>query len=184
MHGIILFYKYVQILDPNSIMAWQKSLCRQLELKGRVIIASEGINGTLGGDYEQLEKYKEAMNAHELFGAIDFKESLNTQDHFPRLRIIVKKEIVNIGLSPEIAPAAHAGIHLEPSEAHELMAKKPRDLVIIDCRNPYESAIGTVPGSWRPNVPHFRDFPAYIDQHLDVLKDKQVLNVLHRRCPL
>ena len=86
-----------------------------------------------------------------------------TQDHFPRLRIVVKNEIVNLGLDPSYATADQAGIHLEPSQAHALMAQKPNDLIIIDCRNPYESAIGTIPGAIIPDIAHFRDFPAYID---------------------
>lgn len=175
MKTIILFYKYVHIQYPHAIMKWQKELCASLNLKGRVLLAHEGINGTLGGDHEAIQKYKAAMDAHELFGQIDFKESQNTGDHFPRMRIVVRPEIVNTGLPAGVAPAWQAGIRLAPAKAHALMESKPDNLVIIDCRNPYESAIGTVPGALRPNVPYFRDFPAYVDNNLDALKDKQVL---------
>lgn len=175
MNTIILFYKYVHIPVPKQILVWQKSLCRELGLKGRVIIASEGINATVGGLHENIEKYKAAMTAHALFGHIDFKESNATHDHFPRLRIVVKNEIVNLGLDPSYATADQAGTHLEPAQAHALMAQKPNDLIIIDCRNPYESAIGTIPGAIIPDIAHFRDFPAYIDKKADDLKDKQVL---------
>lgn len=175
MNTIILFYKYIHIPEPKKILVWQKMLCKELMLKGRVLIAHEGINATLGGLSENIEKYKIAMSNHDLFRDIDFKESHNTQDHFPRLRIVVKNEIVNLGLDTNYATADQAGIHLDPSQAHTLMAEKPKDLVIIDCRNPYESAIGTIPGAIRPDVPHFRDFPAYIDSHLEDIKNKQVL---------
>lgn len=175
MNTIILFYKYIHIKEPKKILVWQKTLCKELGLKGRVIIAQEGINATLGGLHQNIEQYKDAMNNHELFQGIDFKESHNAQDHFPRLRIVVKNEIVYLGLDPSYATADQAGIHLEPSQAHALLTEKPKDLVIIDCRNPFESAIGTIPGAIRPDVPHFRDFPAYIDTHLDDIKDKQVL---------
>ena len=175
MKSIILFYKYIYIDRPNAILKWQKELCLRLGLKGRVILGNEGINGTLGGAPENLEIYKEAMRAHPLFGEIDFKETHNTQDHFPRLRIVVKNEIVNLGLDPAVIRADQGGKHLEPAQAHELIAKKPENLVIIDCRNQIESAIGTIPGAIRPDVAHFRDFPAYVDRHLEDLKDKQVL---------
>jgi predicted sulfurtransferase len=175
MKTIILFYKYIYIPSPEAILKWQKKLCAELGLKGRVLLAHEGINATLGGSQESINAYKETMNAHVLFGDIDFKESLGSDDHFPRLRIVVRPEIVNTGLPADVAPASQAGKHLEPTQAHQLMEEKPDNLVIIDCRNPYESAIGTVPGAWRPDVPHFRDFPAYIDKKLEELKDKQVL---------
>lgn len=175
MKTIILFYKYVTVPSTNAILKWQKELCASLSLKGRIIIAQEGINGTLGGTHEDIQKYKAAMDNHELFGSIDFKESVDTGDHFPRMRIVVKDEIVNTGLPAGIAPASQAGLRLKPTQAHELMKTKPDNLVIIDCRNPYESAIGTVPGALRPDVPHFRDFPAYIDKNVAEFKDKQVL---------
>ena len=151
------------ISNNQIILQWQKDICQRLALKGRVILAQEGINATLGGDPENIEHYKKAMDTHPLFGGIDFKESVSEHNHFPRLRIIIKKEIVNIGLDPATATADQAGIHLDPSQAHTLMAQKPSNLIIIDCRNPYESAIGTIPGAIRPQIQHFRNFPAYID---------------------
>jgi predicted sulfurtransferase len=175
MNSIILFYKYIYIDTPSKIMIWQKELCSRLGLKGRVIIGHEGINATLGGNIQRIAEYKQEMLTHELFGGIDFKETFDTADHFPRLRVVVKKEIVNLGLDPEIITADQAGKHLDPLQAHELMAKKPDDLVIIDCRNKVESAIGTIQDAIRPDVTYFREFPAYVDQHLDDLKDKQVL---------
>ncbi len=172
---IILFYKYIHISTPNAILKWQKKICQQLALKGRIIIAHEGINGTLGGADEQIEEYKSLMRAHELFADIDFKESKNTQDHFPRLRIVVKNEIVNLGLDHVSANPNNAGTYLEPAQAHELIEQKPDNLIIIDCRNQAESAIGIIEGAIRPEVTYFREFPAYIDNHVQDFKDKQIL---------
>jgi predicted sulfurtransferase len=175
MNSIILFYKYIFIEHPNTILKWQQQLCTQLALKGRIILAHEGINGTLGGTHENLELYKQEMLAHLLFGQIDFKQTNNTGDHFPRLRVVVKKEIVNLGIDPSLLPADQCGTHLDPAQAHNLIAQKPDNLLIIDCRNKVESAIGTMLGAIKPNIAHFRDFPTYIDQHLDDLKNKRVL---------
>lgn len=175
MHSIILFYKYVSIQYPQQILKWQKRICQELNLKGRVILAHEGINGTLGGHPKQLEQYKKLMNEHPLFDQIDYKESHNVGDHFPRLRIVVKNEIVNLGLDPQVIRAEDAGIALEPQEAHSLLAQKPENLVIIDCRNTVESAIGRIENAIAPDTKYFREFPEYVDAHLDDLKDKQVL---------
>ena len=175
MHSIILFYKYVSIQYPQQILKWQKKICKELNLKGRIILAEEGINGTLGGHPDQLQEYKKLMNAHPLFGEIDFKESHNVGDHFPRLRIVVKNEIVYLGLDTKTITAQDAGIHLEPTQAHELIAQKPENLVIIDCRNRAESAIGRIENAVIPDTTYFREFPEYVDKHLDDLKDKQVL---------
>lgn len=171
MGKIILFYKYVDIENPHTIEKWQRSLCTELRLKGRIILAREGINGTLGGSTESIERYKSIMLGHTLFGNIDFKESLGNEDYFPRLRIVIKNEIVHLGIDPESLKASQGGIHLAPAQAHTLIAQKPDNLVIIDCRNNFESAVGTMPGAICPDTKYFRDFPAYVDQHPALSQD-------------
>ncbi len=172
---ILLFYKYIKLENPQEIADWQKELCLSLELKGRIILACEGINGTVGGSEEATKKYIEAMEAHPLFTNIDFKDAAGSAAHFPRLRIMVKKEIVNLGIDPEKLTIKDTGQYLTPQEAHELMNQAPEDLVILDTRNDYETAIGTFTNAIAPNTRYFREFPAYIDKNLDLFKDKQVL---------
>src|SRR5437773_1525272 len=75
MNKIILFYKYIDVAYPKQVMKWQQQICQELQLKGRILISHEGINGTLGGSAESLDQYKSLMSDHELFGSIDFKES-------------------------------------------------------------------------------------------------------------
>lgn len=175
MEKIILFYQYSCIENPHKLLEDQKKLCQSLGLKGRVIIAQEGINGTLGGTPDAIEHYKKSMRENSLFSSIDFKESESEHSRFPRLRIVVKNEIVNTGLPADVAPAQSGGIHLDPAQAHALLAQKKSDLVVIDCRNPYESAIGTIPGAIRPDVKHFRDFPLYVETHAEEFQNKEVL---------
>ena len=110
MQKIILFYKYITISNPQSIMAWQKKICAQLQLKGRVILAQEGINGTLGGSTENIEQYIKHMQAHELLVILILKKALMEADRFPRLRIAVRKEIVHLGLDTNVITAAQAGV--------------------------------------------------------------------------
>ncbi len=175
MGKILLYYKYVAIHDPLGMQAWQKELCAQLNLTGRIIIAHEGINGTVGGSQEAVENYQAAMLENSLFSDIDFKISDGGSNCFPRMKIVIKNEIVRMGIDPKDLSADDAGIYLTPEEAHNLIAQKKDNLVILDTRNTYESAIGTFEGAVIPPIENFRDFPEYIDTHVDLFKDKEVM---------
>lgn len=175
MNTILLFYKYVYIEYPKSIMKQQRALCEQLGLRGRIILAHEGINATLSGPTEATQTYKEYMNNHELFKDIDFKESPGSDDDFPRLRVVVKDEIVHLGLDTQKVTVQDTGVHLTPEEAHALMAENPEDLVILDARNDYESRVGTFTNSLTPPIKTFREFPTYVDENLETFKNKKVL---------
>ncbi len=171
---IILFYKYVTLTYPVQVQKWQKKLCESLGLKGRIILASEGINGTLGGSIEAVEAYKKAMLEHPLFGSVDFKESDGGSQHFPRLRIVVKNEICYLGLDTQQYKADQGGEHLTPEQTHHLIATN-KELVVLDARNSYESKIGKFVNAITPNIEYFRQFPEYIDQNLEQFKNKEVL---------
>ncbi len=175
MGKILLFYKYVPITYPKRILKWQQKICADLGLRGRIILAHEGINGTVGGETSAVDCYRAIMNKHELFGGIDFKENPGDSDYFPRMEIKVKNEIVHLGIDPAKLTAQHGGRHITPREAHELMEARRDDLVILDARNNYESRIGTFTGSIIPNIDHFRELPQFIDENLKVFKDKRVV---------
>jgi predicted sulfurtransferase len=175
MGKILLFYKYVDINNPNLMADWQRELCQQLHLKGRIFIAQEGINATVGGSEANIGTYLKAMSEHPLFHDIDYKESPGSEDYFPRLQVTVKKEIVRLGLDSELINAKNGGKHLTPEQAHQLIAQKPENLVILDGRNNYESRIGTFQDAITPDIDTFKEFPEYIDNNLEQFKDKQVL---------
>ncbi|HEV2916700.1 MAG TPA: rhodanese-related sulfurtransferase [Candidatus Babeliales bacterium] len=172
---ILLFYKYISIEYPKRLLKWQQKICTDLGLKGRIILGHEGINGTVGGSTENIQRYKTIMHAHELFTDIIFKESEGSADHFPQLSIVVRDEIVRLGISPEIISAQNAGVHLKPSDSHNLITSNPDDLLILDARNKVESDVGAFEGAIKPPIKHFRELPAFIDAHKDIFKDKQVL---------
>jgi predicted sulfurtransferase len=174
MSKILLYYKYVDIQYPEQIRKWQLKLCQELGLKGRILIAHEGINGTLGGSGESVQTYVNAMKAHPLFADIDFKDSEGGGDNFPRLRVVIKDEIVNLGIDPTITTRT-GGKHLSPEETHQLLQESPEDLVVLDGRNWYESKIGTFKNAILPNTQNFRELPEYIDNNLEQFKDKKVL---------
>ena len=175
MGKIIIFYKYIDIKNPEALVKEQRSLCQSLDLKGRILIAHEGINATLGGPDEAIEQYKNNLRTHALLADVDIKETLGEADHFPKLKVIFKKEIVCLRLDPQEVNAKDAGEALTPQEVHALMEESPQDLVILDARNKYESRIGAFKNAITPDINNFRDFPEYIDRNLEQFKDKQVL---------
>lgn len=175
MGTILLYYKYVDIEHPESIKKWQLQLCKELGLTGRILLAHEGINGTVAGENEATEKYIQAMNEHPLFGGMDFKKSPGGAEVFPKLKVFVKNEIVHLGVDPKKVTVKDGGQHLTPEEVHELLSNKPDDLVVLDTRNNYESAVGGFTGQIAADIDHFRELPKYIDENLDTFKDKQVL---------
>ncbi len=173
MKTILLYYKYTDVEFPAQQVKRQKELCESLGLKGRIIIATEGINGTVAGSAQACDAYIEHMNAHPLFNGIDFKVSQCEGEPFPRMRVVEKEEITRMGKSPNEISYKDTGTHLTPQEAHELIATN-KDLLILDGRNNYEAAIGRFEGAIVPNIENFRDFPDYIDKNQDLFKDKEV----------
>lgn len=177
MKRILIYYKYVEVTDPETEKNNHLELCTRLKLTGRVILATEGINGTVCGTLEATQAYMEAMNKHSLFNGMDFKWSdVDGQfDYFPKMQIKVKPEIVHLGVDPKYLTPAQGGKHLTPQEVHELMLSNEEDLVVLDTRNIYEWKIGTFKNAIKPDINHFREFPEFIDKHLDEFKDKKVL---------
>lgn len=176
---ILLFYKYTNLENPVSIARWQEKLCQKLNLKGRILIGEEGINGTVGGDTEATEAYKKEFLSHPLFIGTDIKESPGSASDFPRLAVKIKKEIVHLGIDPKVLKPSGPETHLTPEQAHQLITKaletNDPNVVILDTRNDYESRIGTFRGATIPPLKTFREFPEYIDNKVEEFKDKTVL---------
>ncbi|MEY2440317.1 MAG: hypothetical protein QOI34_1702, partial [Verrucomicrobiota bacterium] len=136
--SVILFYKYVPITAPNEFAAEQRSLCSSLGLKGRILIAVEGINGTLAGPAVAVERYISSLKAEARFADIEFKFSMGDSETFPKLVVKVRPEIVTLNAGP-IAPDRHN--HLSAAEWKRTIEEEP-DAVVLDIRNRFESAAG------------------------------------------
>ncbi len=175
MGNILLYYKYVAIADPIALSKEQRELGARLGLTGRIIIAHEGINGTVGGTTQATDLYQQAMHEHPLFSDLEFKISEGGADCFPRLKISVKDEIVHLGISPKELSADQAGEYLSPEQVHDLINQKKDNVVLLDTRNTYETAIGTFKNAVIPPIENFRDLPAYIDAHEELFKNKEVV---------
>lgn len=172
---IILFYRYGVIDNPEEMCQWQKDICRALDLKGRVIVSAEGINGTLEGAPEKIKAYRELMETKREFTNIDYKYSQGNGTAFPRLSIKVKKEIVNAQFTPDINPNTTTGIYLTPEELHDWI-HSDREFYIIDMRNNYEHAVGHFANSVLPPMRYFRELPKVLPKLLH-LRDKTVVTV-------
>ncbi|XP_053151425.1 thiosulfate sulfurtransferase/rhodanese-like domain-containing protein 2 isoform X2 [Hemicordylus capensis] len=183
---VLLYYCYCKVVDPEGLCAWQKALCQHLCLTGKVRIASEGINGTVGGSKAATSLYMEAMLSHPLFKGIlmkdDFKTSAGGAHCFLDLRIGVFEEIVPMGIDPEEVSYKETGIHLTPKEFHIEVEKylsrgneAQTDTILLDCRNFYESKIGHFQGCLAPDIRKFSYFPTYVDENLELFRGKRVL---------
>jgi len=175
MGKITIFYKYAKVKYPKQVVKEQKALCSKLNLTGRILIAHEGINGTLAGSDESIHEYVSAMNHNEIFDNMDFKFAEGDNSNFPKLYVAIRDEIVNLGVSPEKVTTKDTGEHLSPEEIHKLLLENPEDLIILDTRNNYEWAIGAFKNAIKPDINTFREFPEFIDKNLEKFKDKQVL---------
>lgn len=175
MEKVLLFYKYINIEDPKEAVLWQKEICKRIGLTGRILIGKEGINGTVSGSEEQTSQYIQLMNESEIFSGIDFKFSYSSGPAFPKIKILLRDEIVNISLPTESANPLKTATHLKPEEVNQLIESKAEDLVILDTRNDYEWEVGAFTNAIKPPIKNFRDLPEWIDQNKEDFKDKQVL---------
>jgi len=172
---VLLYYRYVEIEDPESYAAAHRARCEELELRGRIIIGKEGINGTVSGSFENTQAYMEAMREDPKTSEIEFKID-PAEDHvFPKLSVKVRKEIVSLGLGTEedIDPKDTTGERLSPREFYEAMQED--GVIVIDGRNDYEAELGRFKDAICPDIGNFREFPDWLRKHSDELKGKKIL---------
>ena len=171
---VILFYKFVDLADPKAVADAHKAKCLELGMKGRMIVAEEGVNGTFEGTSEAVEAYKAFVNSDERFAGILIKESAGTGSAFPKLSIKVRKEVVTLGAG-RFNVAAETAAELPASELQKWY-ENDEDFVVLDLRNDYEIASGKFDRTIDPGLANFRDLPAKIAE-LGDLKDKKVVTV-------
>jgi UPF0176 protein len=170
MQKIILYYKFVPLADARMTMRWQRELCQRLNLKGRLILSVHGINGTLGGELEDLKAYVRDMNRTEEFKGIEYKWSDGGREDFPRLSVKVRKELVTLAPEEEF-DVFDKGTPLRPEAWHRYLAEHP-DAIVFDARNDYESDIGAFKGAIKPGIKTFKEVKSEIEK---LPKDKPVL---------
>jgi len=172
-YRILLYYKYVPIENHEQFAEEHLKFCKELGLKGRILVAHEGINGTVSGTVEQTQAYMDHMHADPRFEDLWFKIDEADGHAFKKMFVRPKKELVTFRLDEDIDPNQLTGKYLTPKEWFEELQKD--DVLILDGRNDYEYDIGHFRGAIRPDVKAFRDFPKWIRENLSEYKDKKVL---------
>lgn len=170
-HPVILFYKYTRITEPAAFVANQRELCLSLGLKGRLLIAEEGINGTLAGKPASIDQYVAALKADPRFTDIEIKVSPGNEQTFPKLVVKLRPEIVTLNAPVPLEPDLDN--HLTPAEWKRVLEEEP-DAVVIDVRNRFESAVGKFEGALACDIGYFRELPDYVGK-LEEFKDRKVL---------
>lgn len=180
MEKILLYYKFTPVHDPVTMKLWQKTLCDSLGLTGRILISPHGINGTVGGSMENLKKYIKATKQFEGFKDTVFKWSDGGVEHFPRMSVKVKKELVAFEAADETIVDEQGivggGVHLKPGQVNKLVQERGDDVVFFDGRNAHEAAIGKFKNAVVPDTHTSRDFIRELESgKYDDLKDKPIV---------
>lgn len=181
MQKILLYYKFTPLADPEAIKLWQKTLTDSLNLKGRILVNRHGINGTVGGEMNDLKQYIKETKKIAGFKDIVFKWSDGSRDDFPRMSVKHRRELVGFQNSEEefdvnMDGVIGGGTHLKPKQVHELVEQFGDDVVFFDGRNEHEAKIGKFKNAIVPNTNTSRDFIAELESDkYDDIKDKKII---------
>jgi len=170
-YSILLYYSYSSIEDPELFREEHHQLCLSLDLTGRIIVASEGLNGTISGSHENCRTYMDMLKADVRFKYVDFKVEQSDTPAFQKLHVRVKPEIVHSSLR-HIDPNEKTGIHLAPAEFKKI--KNEEDIVILDVRSNYEHKVGKFKNAITLDMENFREFPDKIGE-LEKYKGKKIV---------
>ena len=170
----LLYYCYTTIANAEQFASDHLELCKSLGLVGRIIVADEGLNGTVSGTAESCKTYMDTVHSDARFASLEFKIDEVEEPSFIKMHCRYKSEIVYSGLrDPNIIdPKTKTGIHLEPEEFVEM--KDRDDVIILDVRSNYEHSLGKFKNAVTLDIENFRDFPAKINE-LAQYKDKKIL---------
>ena len=167
---VATFYKFVRLPDFAEMRSPLHDLCESLGIRGTILLAEEGINGTLAGTPEAIAQLLDQLRADPRLADLESKESAAESPPFDRLKIRLKKEIVTLGLP--VDPNYQVGTYVRPQDWNALIADP--EVVVIDTRNDYEVDIGTFERSQNPKTRSFRQFPEYVQRHLDPTQHPKV----------
>lgn len=168
---VCAMYKFVALDDYEAMRAPLLEAMEQNGIKGTLLLASEGINGTVSGTREGIDNLLAYLNADARINPISYKESIHEDKPFYRTKVKLKKEIVTLGVEG-IDPRRTVGTYVKPKDWNDLISDP--EVTVIDTRNDYEIEIGTFKHAIDPETKTFREFPEYVEKNLDPSKNKKV----------
>ena len=168
---VAALYKFAKLPDYMEMQSGLLNFCLIQKLNGTILLAAEGINGTVAGSRAGIDALLQFLQSDVRLADIEHKESCTDEMPFDRMKVRLKKEIVTLGI-PGIDPNQKAGIHVSAAEWNALISDP--EVVLIDTRNAYEYDIGTFRGAVNPSTTTFRQFPAYVQKNLDPVKHKKI----------
>jgi len=171
MYRIAALYHFTRFDDPAALRAPLLGVCEGAGVCGTLLLAREGINGTVAGSFEGISRVLDHLRALPGCAGLDWKESTSDTAPFGRMKVRLKREIVTMGV-PDVDPRAEVGHYVAPAEWNALI--KSPDVAVIDTRNAYEVAIGTFRGAVDPGTARFRDFPAWWEANKARFHNKRV----------
>lgn len=172
-YRILLYYMFNSIENPEEFTKNHLNLCKELNLKGRILISHEGINGTCSGTIEDTNKYMEILRSYPGFENTVFKIDESEGHVFNKLKV-KHRSILTLLPEDEVNPNDKVGVYLKPKEFYEMLQRD--DVIIVDGRNDYEYEIGHFRGAIKPDVKNFKQFPEWIEKTLGDQKDKKILS--------
>jgi UPF0176 protein len=168
---VVAFYKFTQLTNPSELQTTLKEVCKAHAILGTLLVAPEGLNGTVAGTEEDIKALVNFFNAHPLLRGLACKYSVSEIKPFEKLKVYLKKEIVALH-RPDINPYHKTGEFVSPEDWNSLISDP--EVFVIDTRNTYETELGTFKGAVDPKTEHFRDFPNYVKSALDPQKHKKI----------
>ena len=156
---VAALYKFVEIDDLLSLQSNLYEICKKNNIMGTILIANEGINGTISGKTNEINQTISLLKSDKRFTNIEIKYSSSDKQPFHRMKVRLKKEIVTIGL-PEINPNKKVGTYVKPDDWNDLISDP--NVVVIDARNKYETKIGSFQNALDPETSSFREFPDWV----------------------
>ncbi len=168
---VAALYRFVTLDNFREMREPLLGFCRERGIRGTLLLAQEGINGTVAGSREAIDALLEYLRADPRLAALEHKESIDQRMPFYRMKVKLKKEIVTMGVEG-IDPNRVVGTYVQAKDWNALIADP--EVLLIDTRNDYEYELGTFRGAVDPHTASFRDFPRYVREHLDPEKHRKV----------
>ena len=168
---VVAMYKFVRLNDYKTMQPILLSFCQKRQIFGTILLAEEGINGTVVGSRQNLDDLLTFLKLDTRLSGLEYKESYSEDIPFHRMKVKLKKEIVTMG-QPNIKPSHRTGLRIQPKQWNEIISDP--DVLLIDARNQYEFQIGSFKDATSSGTTSFREFPDFVDNNLELQKTKKI----------